>query len=65
MTGLGGRSDGNLLSLSIAPGVSLSLEFSHGPELDLDLSLIARAKEMIATDGSTTIPFDFEGLLNK
>lgn|SRR6187431_157726 len=62
VVGLSGAADGNMLSLMIGPGVSLSLEFYNGPDLDLDYALVKRAEAAIERTGCVTIPFDFDGV---
>ncbi len=57
--GLSAGRDGNLLSLAIGPGVSLSLEYLNSPELSLDMKVIDRAIYQVQTGGFVSIPFAF------
>lgn len=58
--GLGGKSDGNLLSLRVGGGIPLVMEYFNGPELRLDPRIIESATRNILDRGFVTIPFVFQ-----
>jgi hypothetical protein len=60
---VGGPDDGNLLSLRVGPSTPLVLEYFNGPEIELDLDVIAAAERRIVERGFVTLPFDFDGIL--
>lgn len=53
--------DGLTLSLTIAPGVPLALEFIHDPDLVVDTGLLGEAMGQVLRLGNLTLPFAFEG----
>lgn len=56
-----GRHDGDLLSLSISPGVPLTLQYENSPGLRLEPLVIDRAVNLVAEGGFVSLPFAFEG----